>query len=90
MYVDDIFFIWEYGKESLKEFINETNSFHPTIKYTADSSKEKVIFLDVAVTLKNGVLSNDLFVNPTETHQLLDPTSSHAIFATKAYLIAKH
>ena len=32
--------------------------------------KKKVNFLDLAVTLKNGVLSNDLFVNPTETHQL--------------------
>ena len=52
--------------------------------------KKKVNFLDLAVTLKNGVLSNDLFVNPTETHQLLDRTSSHAIIVTKAYLIAKH
>ena len=43
-YIDDIFFIWEYGEESLKEFINEINSFHPTIKFTADWSKEKVSF----------------------------------------------
>ena len=35
-YIDDIFFIWEHGEESLKEFINEINSFHPTIKFTAD------------------------------------------------------
>ena len=37
-------FIWEHGEESLKEFINEINSFHPTVKFTADWSKEKVIF----------------------------------------------
>ena len=43
-YIDDIFFIWKHGEESLKEFINEINSFHPTIKFTADWSKEKVIF----------------------------------------------
>ena len=24
-YTDDIFFIWEHGEESLKEFINEIN-----------------------------------------------------------------
>ena len=35
-YIDDIFFIWEHVEESLKEFINEINSFHPTIKFTAD------------------------------------------------------
>ena len=35
-YIYDMVFIWEYGEESLKEFINEINSFHPTIKFTAD------------------------------------------------------
>ena len=49
---------------SLKEFINEINSFHPTIKFTADWSKEKVNVLDVEVTLNNGVLSTDLIVKP--------------------------
>ena len=59
-YIDDILFIWEHDEESLKEFINEINSFHPTIKLTADWSKEKVIFLDFEVTLNNGVLSTDV------------------------------
>ena len=63
-YIDDIFSIWEHGEESLKEFINEINSFHPTIKFTADWSKE-----NVEVTLNNGVLSTDLFVKPPDTHQ---------------------
>ena len=82
-YIDDIFFIWEHCEESLKEFINEINSFHPTIKFTADWSKEKVNFLDVEVTLKNGVLSTDLFVKPTDTHQFLDPTSCHPYHCKK-------
>ena len=82
-YIDDIFFIWEHGEESLKEFINEINSFHPTIKFTVDWSKEKNNFLDVDVTLKNGVLSTDLFVKPTDTHQFLDPTSCHPYHCKK-------
>ena len=89
-YIDDIFFIWEYGEESLKEFINEINSFHSTIKFTAELSKEKVNFLDVEVTLKDGVLPTDLFVKPTDIHQFLDPTSCHFIIVKKAYIIAKH
>ena len=37
-----MFFIWEHDKDSLKEFINEINSFYPTIKFTVDWIKEKV------------------------------------------------
>ena len=57
--------------------------FHPTIKFTADWSKEKVNFLDVEVTLKNGVLSTDLFVKPTDTHKFLDLTSCHTCYCKK-------
>ena len=64
---DYIFFIWEHGEKLLKEFLNEINSFYSTIRFTADWSKEKVNFLDVEVTLNNGVLSTDLF-KPTDTH----------------------
>ena len=63
--------------------MNEINSFHPTIKFTADWSKEKFHSLDVEVTPKNGVLSTDLFVKPTDTHQVLDPTSSHPYHCKK-------
>ena len=31
-YIDNIFFIWDHGEESLKEFINNINLFDPTIK----------------------------------------------------------
>ena len=51
-YIDDILFIWEHDEQSLTEFINEINSFHPTVKFTADWSKEQVSFLDVKVTLR--------------------------------------
>ena len=67
MEIYDIFFIWEHGEKLLKEFLNEINSFYSTIRFTADWSKEKVNFLDVEVTLNNGVLSTDLF-KPTDTH----------------------
>ena len=82
-YIDDIFFISEHGEELLKEFINEINSFHSTIKFAADWSKEKICFLDVEVTLNNGVLSTDLFVKPTDTHQILNPASCHPYHCKK-------
>ena len=89
-YIGDKFFIWKHGEESLKKFINEINSFYPTIKFRADWTKEKVNFLDVDVTHKNGVLLTNLFVKPTDTHQFLDPTSCHPYHYKKAYLTAKH
>ena len=82
-----MFFNWRHGKESLKEFINEIISFHPTIRFTADWSKEKVNFSDVEVTLNNGVPSTDLFVKPTDTHQFLDPTSCHPYHCKKKHTL---
>ena len=36
------FFIREHGEESLEKFLNKSHSFHPTIKFTADYSKETI------------------------------------------------
>ena len=35
-YINDVFFNWEHGEESLKVFIDQVNMFHPTIKFTAE------------------------------------------------------
>ena len=53
-YIDDIFFIWEHGEESLEKFLNKLNGFHPTIKFTAECSKETINFLDVNIRLVEG------------------------------------
>ena len=44
---------------------------------------QKVNFLDVEVTLNNDVLSTDLFVKPTVSHQFLDLTSCHPYHCKK-------
>ena len=36
-YIDDIFFVWKHGEESLEKFINKLNTFHPAIKFTAEN-----------------------------------------------------
>ena len=53
-YIDDIFFIWEHGEESLEKFLNKLNSFHPTKKFTAEYSKETINILDVNIRLVGG------------------------------------
>ena len=61
-YIDDIFFIWEHGEESLEKFINKLNSFYPTIKFTVEYSKETINFLDVNIRLVGGGGAHDGFV----------------------------
>ena len=82
-YIDDIYYIWEHGEESLETFLNKLNTFNPTIKFTAEYSKETINFLDVNVRLVEGELMTDLFVKPTDTHQFLDPSSSHPYHCKK-------
>ena len=76
-------FVWEHGEEPLRDFIDHVNLFHPTIKCTAEYSKEEVNFLDLAIKLIDGELKTDLFVKPADTHQILDPTSSHPYHCKK-------
>ena len=82
-YIDEIFFVWEHGEESLENFLNKLNTFHQTIKFTAEYSKEAINFLDVNVRLVEGELMTDLFVKPIDTHQFLDPSSSHSYHCKK-------
>ena len=57
--------------------------FHPTRKFTAEYSKERVNFSELNIKLIDGKLKTDLFVKPTDTHQFLDPTSSHPYHCKK-------
>ena len=43
------FFIWEHGEESLEKFLNKLNTFHPTIKFPAENSKEAIDCSDVKI-----------------------------------------
>ena len=53
------FCIWTEGFEKLEDFYQYLNSFHPTIKFTMEFSKEQINFLDVKITEKG-----------TDTHHL--------------------
>ena len=40
-YIDDIFFIWAHGQDKLEQFLDDLNKFHPSIKFTHESSRKK-------------------------------------------------
>ena len=70
-YIDDIFFIWTHGEQELQNFLRSLNEFHTDIKFTYESSKESIAFLDLKVTVKNNKIITDLYVNSTAHHQYL-------------------
>ena len=67
------------GEEKLKSFIDIINKMHPTIKFTADWSKTAINFLDVTVSIAEGVIKTDLYVKPTDSHQYLLSSSCHPL-----------
>ena len=76
-YIDDIFFIWTHGNDKLEKFLDDLNSFDNNIKFTHESSKDNVIFLDLIVKLSKGLLTTDLHVRDTDRHQYLHFNFSH-------------
>ena len=76
--IDDIFAIWTYGEDKLKDFMIYINSIHSSSQFTCNYSKECVQFLDVSVSGDNsGNITSDLYVKPTDTVQYLMATSCH-------------
>ena len=76
-YIDDIFFIWTHGQDKLEQFLDDLNKFHPSIKFTHESSRKNVTFLDIDVKFLNGKIITDLHIKATDRHQYLHYTSSH-------------
>ena len=67
-YIDDIFMIWQHGRENLDKFLTALNSCHPSIKFKAE---------DVEVIPRGNQLTTDLYVKPTDSHRYLHASSCH-------------
>ena len=74
---------------SLTAFLRALNSYHETIKFTRETSKEKISSLDVIVSLNDGILSTDVHHKPTDAHQYLNFRSCHPPHVKKVYLIVR-
>jgi hypothetical protein len=76
-FIDDIFLLWTGSTEELDTFINFINAYHPSIKFSVNSSEVFVPFLDIRVSLENGYLQTDLYSKPTDAHAYLVSSSCH-------------
>ena len=62
------------NKKEIKSFIELANSYHPTIKFTAETSDKEITFLDTCVykgerLRKESILEVRTHFKPTETFQ---------------------
>ena len=73
---DDIFVLWLSTHDSLIQFFDFLNSFHPDIKFTmSEPTSEGMEFLDTYVYYKHGILQTKPFSKPCDNHQYLSPNS---------------
>ncbi|XP_072166479.1 uncharacterized protein [Diadema setosum] len=78
-YIDDIFIIWDHSIEELAAFHQAFNSCNQSIKFTMESSQEKVHFLDVLVSIDqdNQTLQTSVYRKPTDSFSYLRFDSFH-------------
>ena len=72
------FFIWTHGQSKLDSFLEYVNDFHQAVKFTSESSRDEVSFLDVMVVKKGCALETDLYCEPTDSNQYLQSASCHS------------
>ena len=78
-YIDDIFVIWQHGRQTFMEFETHLNNCVPSIKFETDLSETQVHFLDVTVSLNQVTcqISTSLYTKPTDAHNYLSFKSCH-------------
>ena len=82
-FIDDIDMKWIHGRETLEAFLETANSFHSTIRFTAEVSNDKHVFLDTMSHLADDKVAVDLYTKPSDSHQYLLSTSCHPPHCSK-------
>ena len=77
----------------MARFVLKNNYFefkcNSSLKFTYESSKTSIPFLDLKVSLSNGDLSTDLHIKSTDRHQFLHYTSSHPDHTKRSIIYSK-
>ena len=76
-YIDNIFFICTHGEQECQTFLRNLNEFHTDIKFTYESSKESIAFLDLKISVRNSKIITDLYVKYTDRQHYLHYLSAH-------------
>ena len=90
-FIDDIASFWDVSVDEVKQFIEEANRFHPTIKFTASISYTEATFLDTTIYKGNhfkqqGILDVQTRFKPTGKFQYTRFKSSHPPSVKKGFI----
>ena len=79
-YIDDILFLFKGSHSNLLKFLDHMNTFHKSIKFTSEYSKQSVNFLDVKIYRdQKGKLQTTLFKKSSKTNLFLHYDSFHPL-----------
>ena len=81
-FIDDVFCLWDTNKEEIEHFVEQANSYHPTMKFTAKVSQLETTFVYTTVYKgerfeKESILDVRTLYKPTETFQYTNYNSCH-------------
>ena len=80
--IDDILILWPHPKEKLNTLLQDLNQFHPTIKFTHESSDQSINFLDLTIYKgprfqEKGLFDIKTYFKPTNSFQYLHYSTCH-------------
>ena len=67
-FLDDIFIIWISGQESSNEYLNLAGDFYPSIKFTIETSKSEIHFLNTTINLQKNKVHTKIYIQPVDIH----------------------
>ena len=91
IFIDEVMSMWNTSRDKIEDFLVKANSFHPTIKFTAEISEIETTFLDTKVYKgdrfkKESILDVQTHFKATETFQYTDFYSCHPPSVTKGFI----
>ena len=81
--------IWTHGKESLEQFHENLNAYHPTIKLTLEHSDKQVHFLDTIIKFNGNHLQSTVYRKPTDRNSYLHASSFHPPHTTRSIVYSQ-
>lgn len=78
-FIDDIFGATTMSEEQLLSYIEEFNSFNPSIKFTHEISRNNIAFLDVTLKVNTvtSKIDSSIYYKSTDSHAYLQYDSYH-------------
>ncbi|XP_078506462.1 uncharacterized protein LOC144765749 [Lissotriton helveticus] len=76
-YIDDVLVVWRGTVDSVNEFHQWLNSRNQFLKFTMETNKERIAFLDLSIYVTTAGLQSELYKKPMARNSLLLYESYH-------------